>query len=49
MDIYTDWWPCKLMDKNTFQNLMSLNSLNENFNAVGLMEKFTLKHNGRSI
>ena len=35
MDIYTDWCgPCKLMDKNTFQNSDVANFLNENFYAV---------------
>lgn len=35
MDIYTDWCgPCKLMDKNTFQNEDVANYLNENFYAV---------------
>ena len=31
MDVYTDWCgPCKLMDKNTFQNNDVANFLNEN-------------------
>ena len=35
MDVYTDWCgPCKLMDKNTFQNPDVANFLNENFYAV---------------
>tara|TARA_B100001094_G_scaffold326365_1_gene382371 strand:+ start:511 stop:1050 length:540 start_codon:yes stop_codon:yes gene_type:complete len=35
MDIYTDWCgPCKLMDKNTFQNPEIAKYLNENFYAV---------------
>ena len=35
MDIYTDWCgPCKLMDKNTFQNPDVAQYLNNNFYAV---------------
>ena len=35
MDIYTDWCgPCKLMDKNTFQNQEVAKFLNDNFYAV---------------
>ena len=35
MDVYTDWCgPCKLMDKNTFQNEDVANYLNENYYAV---------------
>lgn len=35
MDIYTDWCgPCKLMDKNTFQNSDVAQYLNNNFYAV---------------
>ena len=34
MDIYTDWCgPCKLMDKNTFQNPDVAQYLNNNFYA----------------
>ncbi len=35
MDVYTDWCgPCKLMDKNTFQNKDVVKFVNENFYAV---------------
>ena len=35
MDIYTDWCgPCKLMDKNTFQNQEVAKFVNNNFYAV---------------
>ena len=35
VDIYTDWCgPCKLMDKNTFQNSDVAQYLNNNFYAV---------------
>ena len=35
MDVYTDWCgPCKLMDKNTFQNQEVAKFLNDNFYAV---------------
>ena len=35
MDVYTEWCgPCKLMDKNTFQNKDVAEFLNENFYAV---------------
>ena len=50
MDVYTDWCgPCKLMDKNTFQNPDVANFLNENFYAVKFNAEgnSTLKHNGK--
>jgi len=35
MDVYTDWCgPCKLMDKNTFQNRDVVKFINQNFYAV---------------
>ena len=35
MDVYTKWCgPCKLMDKNTFDNPLIAKFLNENFYAV---------------
>ena len=35
MDVYTEWCgPCKLMDKNTFQNKDVAEFLNQNFYAV---------------
>ena len=35
MDVYTSWCgPCKLLDKNTFQNKDVVNFINENFYAV---------------
>ena len=38
MDIYTDWCgPCKLMDKNTFQNPDVAQYLNNNFYMEGYM------------
>ena len=44
MDIYTDWCgPCKLMDKNTFQNQEVAKFLNDNFYAV----KFNAEGNSK--
>lgn len=35
MDVYTNWCgPCKMLDKNTFQNVDVANYVNENFYAV---------------
>ncbi len=35
MDVYTDWCgPCKMLDKNTFQNKQVIDYVNENFYAV---------------
>lgn len=35
MDVYTDWCgPCKLLDKNTFQNPDVSNYISEHFYAV---------------
>ncbi|HNQ27722.1 MAG TPA: thioredoxin fold domain-containing protein [Aquaticitalea sp.] len=35
MDVYTNWCgPCKMLDKNTFQNTDVVNYVNENYYAV---------------
>ncbi len=35
MDVYTDWCgPCKMLDKQTFQNADVVKYLNENYYAV---------------
>ena len=35
MDVYTDWCgPCKIMDKNTFQNTDVVKFINNNFYAI---------------
>ena len=46
MDVYTSWCgPCKMLDKNTFQNPDVVEYVNENYYAV----KFNAEGNKASI
>ena len=50
MDVYTEWCgPCKMMDKNTFENPLIAKFLNDNFYAVKFNAEGTEKvsYNGK--
>ena len=50
MDVYTEWCgPCKMMDKNTFENPLIAKFLNDNFYAVKFNAEGTerVSYNGK--
>ena len=50
MDVYTDWCgPCKMMDKNTFENPLIAKFLNDNFYSVKFNAEGTerVSYNGK--